>query len=282
MTHTDRDYLNPPIEIDIHSAQPARITDYLLGGQANFAVDRDVAEYIAEALPGGTEAARSATRASQAFQTRVARYLVGEAGIRQLLFVGARLPNGVKVHEQVQPIAPECRVVYVIDDDVTMAHAHTLVRSTPEGASAYIREPLRDPERILRDAADTLDFVQPVAVMMQGGLHQIPDDGDAQRLVSRLLDETVAGSYLAMSHLTGELLGEGIAPALQRLQQMVDASKMVALTLRNHAQVSAFFDGLELVEPGVVAVHQWRPDEPVEGAPEESNSLLYGAVGRKS
>jgi hypothetical protein len=281
MTNTERDFLNPPIKIDINAAQPARMTDYLLGGQANFAVDRDVTEYIVDALPGGAEAARATTRASQAFQSRVARYLVGEAGMRQLLYVGARLPSGVKVHELAQKIAPECRVVYVIDDDVTMAHAHTLVSSSPEGASAYIRARLHDPEHILEYAADTLDFGRPVGVMIQGALHQIPDDDEAHRVVARLMDAVPAGSYLSVSHLTAELLGNELAAAIERLQEMIEASKIAALTLRDHAQISQLLDGLELVEPGVVPIDKWHSDGTAEDASEEPDSLIYGAVARK-
>jgi hypothetical protein len=269
---------NPPVDIDRHTAQPRRMRDYLLGGAANFPVDREVTHYVSEVLPGGTDTARAAFRAVRAFAVRVLRYLAAEVGMRQFLSVGTNLPTVEHFHETIQEIAPDARIVYVIDNDFVMAHAHRLCKGTPEGATAYIREMQCRPQMMLAHAGETLDLSQPVAVFIQGVLLHLHDD-EAYQVVSELLAGVAPGSSLALYHLASDLLVEQTAVMWQRMRQMADESKMPQLIPRSRAGVSRFFEGLELVEPGVVPVEQWRPDpaEPLAGAP----TAVYGGVGRK-
>jgi transcriptional regulator with XRE-family HTH domain len=273
---------NPPIHIDINTAQPARIADYLLGGNANFSVDREVIEYITSALPGGIDTARTAVQADQAFLARAVRYLAAEANIRQFLRFDVTMPGGTKIHEVAQQTAPDARIVYVINDDVVLAHAHRLKPITPEGAVAYIRGHAHDPEKILYRAAETLDLAEPVGIFI--GVLPTIDDEDEQgpyRSVAELLNGVASGSHLVMVQLGIDLLGSAMAESIERLRHMVTAAKIRPLPVRNRAEVSRFFDGLELVEPGVVPVDQWRPDiaSPPPGSP--STVFIYGAVGRK-
>lgn len=270
---------NPPIRIDIETAQPARMGDYLLGGGANFSVDRSVIEYITEALPGGMDTARATVRASQAFQDQAVHYLAGGAGIRQFLHIGTRLPTGTKVHKAAQEIAPESRVVYVIDDDVTLAHAHQLLDSRPEGMVVYVRGDPYHPEKVIDRAADTLNFSLPVAVALYGALHLLHDEA-AYQAVNSLLAEVVPGSYLVLTHLTADALGGQVTDALQRHRELAKQAKTPPLFLRTQTQITRFFDGLELIPPGVTPVDEWRPHEP-PSATAPSKTFIYGGIGRK-
>jgi hypothetical protein len=164
-------------EIDTSVAHVARVYDYLLGGKANFAVDRKAAEQAYAAWPGGLDGVRADARAHRALLGRVVRYLAGDAGIRQFLDIGTGIPKENNTHEVAQRVAPRARIVYVDYDPIVLAHAHKLLTSTPEGACAYIYGDLRDPEAILRKAAGTLDFSQPAAVVLFGILHFFADTG---------------------------------------------------------------------------------------------------------
>lgn len=255
---------NPPINIDINTAQPARMGDYLLGGGANFTVDREVTDYITDPLPGGTDTARTVVQATSEFQERVVRYLADDRGIRQYLNFRTRLPTGPKVHETAQQIAPESRVAYVFDDDVSLAHAHRLAKDTPAGRGevTYVRGQLHDTGKLLQQVTGMVDFEQPVALLVFGALVAIDDDDAAYNTVAELLDAVVSGSYLAITHITGDLLGDRLSEPVDRLDQMITEGKLPPMTLRTKGQVLRFFDGLELVAPGVVPVDQWQPDAP--------------------
>ena len=256
--------------LDTSVAHPARIHDFWLGGKDNFAVDREAAEAGIRAFPNTIPS----VHASRAFLTRAVRYLAAEAGIRQFLDIGRGLPSSDNTHEVAQAIAPECRVVYVDNDPVVLMHAHALLTGTPAGATGYIDADLRDPEKILRDAASVLDLSQPVAVLLFGILHFIQDDDGPYQIVDVLMDAVPAGSYLAVSHLAKDLFPEQMAAFAHAVNEYLS----VEAVLRDRAEVSRFFQGLDLVEPGVVQVSTWRPHTELESA---APAASWGAVGRK-
>ncbi len=276
MTRSNRAAAPAPIQIDTSVAHAARMYDYLLGGTANFAADREAVKRASAAV-GGLENARADVRANRAFLGRAVRYLAGEAGIRQFLDIGTGIPNADNVHGIAQATAPESRIVYVDNDPVVLAHSHTLLKSTAQGATVYISGDLRDPGTVLQGAADPLDFTQPVAVLLVAILHLISDHDDPHRIVERLVEALPSGSYLAISHLSADIQPEAMAELAQRLNQ----TSRETFVMRSHAQVCAFFDGLDLVEPGVVQVDQWRPTQPTVTTPKGWMPSLYAAVGRK-
>jgi len=242
-----------PAEIDTTVAHVARVYDYLLNGRVNFMVDRKATELAYSAWPGGLDGVRSDARAHRALLGRVVHHLVGEAGIRQFLDIGSGIPRENNVHEVAQRAAPESRIVYVDYDPIVLAHAHALLRSTPQGATAYLCKDLRDTEGIVREAADTLDFTQPVAVILFGILHFFPDDEHPGNIVTRLTDTLAPGSYLALSHLAAT---DELHETFDRLNHQMSES----VILRAKDEVAQFFTGLDLVDPGVVELPQWRPD----------------------
>jgi S-adenosyl methyltransferase len=257
--------------LDTSVAHPARVYDYWLGGKDNFAADREAAERVLAAAPG----LRFRVRANRAFLGRTTRYLAAEAGIRQFLDIGTGIPTGNNTHEVAQREAPDARVVYVDNDPIVLLHAQALLRSTPQGATDYIQADLHDPGLILDRAAALLDFGQPVAVMLLGLLHLIQDSEDPWGIVARLMAATPAGSYLTISHPAID-----IHPSQATVQRIYNENVSTQQTLRTREQVARFFTGLELVEPGLVQVHQWRPD-PGDFAPEGVVSA-HGGVARKA
>ena len=235
---------------DTSVAHQARMYDYWLGGKDNFAADRQAAEESLAAFPGMAHLAR----ANRAFLGRVIRYLAGEAGIRQFLDVGTGIPTASNTHQVAQEVAPECRVVYVDYDPVVLAHARALLTSTPEGATDYIDADLREPGDILAKAARTLDFAEPVAVTMLAILHAIGDDEDPYGIVAQVMAAVPSGSYLAISHLPSDL-----EPKLAESRDRVNRISHQQYTHRSHAEVLRFFDGLHMIEPGLVELRKWRP-----------------------
>lgn len=269
---------SPPVEIDATVAHVARAYDYMLGGVTNFEVDRQAAEQLSAVFPGGVDTARVDVRAQRKFLGRAVRYLAGEVGIRQFLDIGTGIPNADNVHAVAQETAPECRIVYVDRDSIVLAHAHTLLRSTPQGATDFVAGDLRDPDDILAQAAATLDFTQPVAVVLVGILHVIPDEDDSHGIVARLMAAVPSGSYLVVSHLPSDMQPEEMAKMAERSRQMMREP----FVMRSYREVLRFFDGLELVEPGLVQVDQWTQQEPPPTPPPGTwVTPLYAAVGRK-
>jgi S-adenosyl methyltransferase len=264
-------------EIDTSVAHVARVYDYLLGGKANFAVDRQAAEWAAEAWPGGLTGARADVRAHRALLGRVVRYLVGEAGLRQFLDVGTGIPKEDNVHEVAQRVAPEARIVYVDYDAIVLAHAHQLLTSSPEGACAYIYGDLRDPEAILCKAGDTLDLDAPVAVVLFGILHFFADAEDPHAIVARLAERLVPGSYLAISHLACDVHGEELSEPFDRINSRMSES----VVPRTRAEVARFLAGMDLIDPGVVQLPLWRPDPGQETAEQNRPLPMWCVVGRK-
>jgi hypothetical protein len=253
--------------IDTSVPHPARVYDYFLGGTDNFPADQAAAEAAIRAFPRTAESARSA----RAFLRRVVHFLAADAGITQFLDIGAGLPSGENVHQVARAAVPDARVVYVDNDPVVLAHARAMLADSPAGRTAYLDADLRDPERILAEAARTLDFGQPLAVLLLGILHNIGDRHDPYGIVRRLTQALPAGSYLAICHLTADIYPEMIQFAAALNERALDAP----LVLRDHAQVTRFFAGLELVEPGVVQLSRWRPQSEAEA---QAASALWGGV----
>jgi hypothetical protein len=248
----------------------ARVYDYWLGGTDNFAADRVMGERTLQAYPNLVYS----VRANRAFLARAVRFLAGEAGIRQFLDIGTGIPTANNTHEVAQRIAPSSRIVYVDNDPVVLSHARALLKTTPEGACAYLDADLRDPEAILAAAADTLDFSQPVAVMLIAVMHFIGDDAQAGAIMRRLMAACVPGSYVALSHAASDIDAAQMAEMVRRLNE----STAEKTTLRDRAAVIRLFDGLQLVEPGVIRAAEWRPDTDLEAA---SPAALWGGVARK-
>jgi hypothetical protein len=214
-------------------------------------------------------------RGNRAFLARAVRYLVDEAGVRQFLDIGTGIPTADNTHEVAQDLAPGCRVVYVDNDPIVLAHARALLTSETEGATAYLDEDVRDVGELVRAAAATLDFGQPVGVMLIGILQCIPDEDDPAGIVKRLMDAVPAGSYLAISHPASDIDVVGIRNLASRLSETMP----MELRFRSRAEVAALFDGLELVEPGLVRVPEWRPDSDTDAA---NPATVWGGVARKN
>jgi hypothetical protein len=264
-----------PPEIDSTVAHAARVYDYMLGGTDNFEVDRAAAE-AAAAAAGGMDRVRAEVTANRRFLGRSVRHLVNEAGVRQFLDIGTGIPNADNVGPVAQGEAPESRIVYVDNDPIVLAHAHHLLQSADAGQTVYIQADLRNTSSIVRQAREVLDFDQPVAVMLVGLLHHFRDEDDPYSLVRALMGQVSSGSYLAMSHLAIDIMPEAMEAAAVHLNEAMEEPWIP----RTHADVSRFFEGLELVEPGVVQVDEWRdPDPPAP--PEGWTNPLYVGVGRK-
>jgi trans-aconitate methyltransferase len=248
----------------------ARVYDYWLGGKDNFAADRELGERTLEAYPNLV----FSVRANRAFLARAVRFLAADMGIRQFLDIGTGIPTANNTHEVAQSVAPEARIVYVDNDPIVLSHAKALLASKPEGACAYLDADLRDPEKILAQAADTLDFSQPVAVILFTILQFVADD-EVGAIVNRLMESFVPGSFLAISHPASDIDAEQHTEMVRRLNQSV-AEKVA---LRDRAGVTRLFDGFELIQPGVVRAPEWRPDSEIEA---KSPAVLWGGVAVKA
>jgi S-adenosyl methyltransferase len=257
--------------IDTSVAHSARVHDYWLGGKDNFAVDRAAGDAVREAYPGIVES----VRANRAFLARAVRYLAGEAGITQFLDIGTGIPASDNTHEVAQAVTPGARIVYVDHDPVVLQHARALLTSSVPGTVDYIDADLRDPERIAAAAARTLDFGRPIAIMLIAVMHLIVDADDPYGIVGRLKAAMPPGSYLALSQVASDIEPERMAEAGRRYNQLARETQRH----RSHAEVTRFFDDLELVEPGVVSVPRWRPDSELEA---RARSGMWGGVGRRA
>jgi hypothetical protein len=244
-------------DVDTSGTFPARVQSYLAGGNGHFAVDRSSVDYITAALPEGVDSARAHVQAMESFTARVVGHLVGTVGVRQFLNIGASIPGSNEVHEIAQAAAPATRVVYVGSDPVVLAHAHARRESTALGATAYVHGTLSRPGELLRQAADTLDLARPVALMLPVTLNFVPDQSDPYGIVQQLLHELAPGSYLVISHIANDIPGQGCAEAAKRLGERLREPFVV----RSRDEVARFFDGLELVAPGVVEVTQWQIED---------------------
>ena len=260
------------VSIDTTVAHQGRIYDYLAGGQANFAVDREVADMQARAYGNddGTIARRD-IRANRDFIGRAIRYLVGEAGIRQILDVGTGIPNEDDLHGVAQEASSDAHMVFVDNDDIVVAHAHQLLKSAPAGVARFIKGDFYDRDTVLGTAGETLDLSKPTALMLVALLHLHSDSMQPHATVAGYVDALPSGSFLVMSHLSSDIAPEA-TDALAKAAQEANAD--YGFHLRSEAEFRRFFDGLELIEPGVVPVSAWRTES-------EFVAPMWAAVGRK-
>ena len=268
---TDSSAAPPP---DLHTDIPhsARVWNHWLGGKDNYPIDRETGDRVAERYPDIVTIARAARQ----FLGRAVTHLTSECGIRQFLDIGTGLPTANNTHQIAQRIAPESRIVYVDNDPLVLAHARALLTSSPEGRTAYLDADLRDPAAILDEAAKLLDFDRPVAITMIAILHHIGDYEEARSIVRTLTEPLVSGSHLVVSHSSNAIGGQASDEAVAQYNKF----GRPPVTLRGVDQIAGFFDGFELLEPGLVSTPRWRPEAAEIGAePHEVDQ--FGAVGRK-
>jgi hypothetical protein len=264
---------SPAVDLDTSVAHPARVYDYWLGGKDNFAADREAAEQAIAANPMIVPGVRT----NRQFLRRAVRFLAADAGIRQFLDIGTGLPSADNTHQVAQAVAPDSRVVYVDNDPIVLVHARALLTGTAQGATAYLDADLRDPGPILARAAKTIDLSRPVALMLLAILQLVPDDSDPHAIVAQLTSALAPGSYLVISHPASDVLPEAMA----EMQRRLNDHQRVITTFRPRQDVVRFFDGLNLIEPGVVQTHRWRP-EPGDPVPQEQEVTAWCGVARKS
>lgn len=263
----------PPVDLRTDQPHPARVYDYLLGGKDNFEADREAADRSLARFPH----ANTPPRQNRGFLRRAVNYLAREVGIRQFLDIGTGLPTSPNVHQVAQAANPDTRVMYVDNDPIVLAHARALLTSSPEGRTGYIDADVRDPDDIFDRAQEVLDLDQPVGLLLLSIIHFVRDEEDPYGLVRRYLDRLAPGSYLALSHLTGEF----DRPTWQYISSQYDGTSHT-MVVRDQATAKGFFDGLELIEPGVVLVNRWRPDP--DGNPdalEDRHVSCWCGVARK-
>lgn len=271
MSEAEQDSLDAELSrLDTGKAHIARVYDYWLGGKDNFAADRAAGDEALAAFPGLV----SSVRANRAFLARVVRYLASEAGIEQFLDIGTGIPSANNTHEVAQTAVPGARVVYADNDPMVLAHARALLSSGPRGATAYVDADLKDTDKILAAATRTLDFTKPVAVMLIAVLHLIGEEDDPAGIIARLMAAVPAGSFLAISHVPNDMHTAAMSDMSERLNRLLAQPS----TYRSRAQVTRFFDGLELVPPGVVPIQEWRPATPEEAS---AVAAMWGGVAKK-
>jgi hypothetical protein len=259
-----------PADLDTSVPHIARVYDYWLGGKDNFAADREAAEQVIAAYPGILRD----VRAQRAFLANAVGYLAGVAGIRQFLDIGTGIPTASNTHEVAQGVAPGCRVVYVDNDPMVLAHARALLVGVT-APTAYVDADLRDTEAVLAQAARLLDFGAPVAVLLISVLHLIPDEDVPHAIVTRLMEAVPSGSWLALSHPARDVHPQQVSEAASRFNQLAPEQA----TLRTRAEILRFFDGVELLDPGLVQVHRWRPGVAAPGQHQEAAG--YCGLARK-
>ncbi|MEV5935645.1 SAM-dependent methyltransferase [Streptomyces sp. NPDC052079] len=262
----------PPVEIDTSRPHPARMYDWYLGGKDNYPVDEEMGRQMLALEPRTPVMAR----VNRAFMHRATRWLAGQ-GVRQFLDVGTGIPTEPNLHQVAQEIAPDAHVVYCDNDPIVLAHAGALLRGTDEGVTEYLQADVRDPDTILAGARRILDFDEPIALSLIALLHFVPDEDGAHELVGRLLADLPSGSHLVVTHATADF-----TPELSKAASEKFRAAGVTLALRSREEFTRFFDGLELVEPGVRVPHEWHPElgEPVPGQ-DDGYIPGYGAVARK-
>jgi len=256
-------------------AHPARVYNFWLGGKDHYPADRKAAQEVAACRPQVVASAR----ANRAFLARAVRYLARQRGVRQYLDIGPGLPAPQATHAVAQAIDPQVKVVYADNDPLVLVYARALLTSSREGVCEYVEADLRDPETIVTQAAGTLDFSQPVAVMLVAILHFLTDADDPQGIVASLAGALAPGSFVAISHLTADFAPEAVTAAVAAYNALVPAG----ITARGHAQVTALFGGLPLVAPGIVPVSEWRPAHaPVHGVSADLYAGLATTPGNRT
>ncbi|QKV94409.1 SAM-dependent methyltransferase [Streptomyces sp. NA02950] len=269
------EFAQPPVDLRTDIPHSARVYDYLIGGKTNYAPDRAAGDASARAYPS----LPISMKQTRIFMHRVTRYLAREHGIRQFLDIGTGIPTQPNLHEVAQEAAPEARVVYVDNDPIVLTHARHLMNSTPEGRTEYIDADIRNVDSILgaRQLQEVLDLKRPVALSLIAIMHFVLDEDDPQGIVRRLMSELAPGSVLALTIFTGDSNPEGVAGVGREYNE-----RGIPLQIRDKAETERFFEGLELIDPGVTLVHHWRPDE--GGASEgvrDADVSMYGGVAFK-
>ncbi|MCI2422227.1 SAM-dependent methyltransferase [Saccharopolyspora sp. K220] len=262
------------VDLQTDRAHGARIYDYILGGKDNYAADRAAAEATKQIWP----ALPVHMRANREFMHRASRYLATECGIDQFLDIGSGIPTSPNLHEVVQEVRPEARVVYTDNDPIVLTHARELMSSTEQGRTAYVAADLRDPDTILasQEFRETLDANRPIGLMLIAVVHFIEDDDEALDVVRRIIDVLPSGSYVTATVATDHFAPEVLAEVRRTYHEHGET-----LRWRSHAETAQFFDGLELVEPGIVQMHKWRPDNGTALNVPDADIAMYGAIARK-
>ncbi|MFJ8002661.1 SAM-dependent methyltransferase [Streptomyces sp. NPDC096310] len=260
-------------KIDTSKPQSARMYDYYLGGKDNYEVDRIAAEQAIARFPAIKQGAQD----NRAFMHRAARWLTDQ-GIRQFLDIGTGIPSEPNLHQIVQRTAPEARIVYVDSDPIVLRHGEALLRSTPQGSTEFILADVRDPEKIIERARTTLDFSKPIALSLVALLHFVSDEYNPTGIVTKLVDNLPSGSYLVLSHVTGDFDPETWDSIVS-----IYRSGGTPAQVRSHPEVARFFEGLTLTDPGIVPATAWHPDTGQPAAPSGPAPVpLYAGVGRKT
>jgi hypothetical protein len=264
----------PADRIDTNSAHSARIYDYIIGGKDYYPADKEAGDAMSREWP----AMPVHMRANRDFMHRAVRFLAQEAGIRQFLDIGTGIPTSPNLHEIAQAAAPDSRVVYVDNDPIVLTLSQGLLASAPTGRTAYVEADMRDPAAILAapELSDTLDLSRPVALTVIAIVHFVLDEDDAVGIVRRLLEPLPSGSYLAMSIGTADFAPEEVGRVAREY-----GKRDMPMRLRTMPEAEEFFEGLDLVEPGIAQVHKWRPDGTSTEAIKDEDIAMYGAVARK-
>ncbi|WP_181794833.1 SAM-dependent methyltransferase [Streptomyces sp. WELS2] len=255
--------------IDTSRPHPARMYDYYLGGKDSYPVDEEAAERVISFLP----AIRAAARTNRSFMNRAVR-LLAERGVHQFLDVGTGIPTEPNLHQVVQAVNPRSHVVYVDNDPIVLRHAEALLSSTPEGATKYIEADVREPDKIIEGAREILDFEQPIALSLVALLHFVSDEFRPYDLVSELMAPLPSGSFLVLSHVTGDFDPAGWGKAVE-----IYRKSGIPAQVRSREEVTRFFPGLDLIDPGVQVVTDWHPEPDQEFAGEQVP--LYVGVAQK-
>ncbi|GAB2669557.1 SAM-dependent methyltransferase [Saccharopolyspora gloriosae] len=268
------DGMRPEVDLRTDRAHGARIYDYILGGKDNYAVDRAAAEATLQIWP----ALGVHMRANRTFMHRAARFLAQECGVRQFLDIGTGIPTPPNLHEIVQEVAPETRVVYTDNDPIVLAHARALMTSAERGRTAYIQSDMREPEALLAapELHETLDQDRPIGLMLIAIVHFIEDDDEALAVVRRIIDAMPSGSYVAATVATDDFAPEMLAKVTDTYHEHGESMRF-----RDKAAAERFFDGLELVDPGLVQMHKWRPDDDEHLSVPDADIAMYGGIARK-
>ncbi|WP_327070728.1 SAM-dependent methyltransferase [Kitasatospora sp. NBC_01302] len=273
MRHKPEDDDRPAVDLRMEVPHSARVYDYLIGGKTNFEADRVAAHASVEAWP----ALPVSMRTTRTFMQRAVRHLTEQYGVRQFLDIGTGIPTSPNVHEIAQAIAPETRVAYVDNDPIVLTHARALMSSTPQGRTCYLDADLRDVDSIIGSAQlrEVLDLSRPVALSLIAIVHFVLDRDDPQGIVRRLMDQLAPGSFLALTVFTGDTDPVGVGGVSREYN-----ARGIPLQVRDKAEATAFFDGYELLDPGVALVHQWRPD-PGAAPVRDQDIAMYGGVAVK-
>ncbi|WP_242901982.1 SAM-dependent methyltransferase [Actinomadura terrae] len=262
-------------KIDLKTDIPhsARVYDYILGGKDNYPADRAAAGAIVADWPNLPKS----MRANRNFMARLAHHLAAEHGIRQFLDIGTGLPTSPNLHEVAQSVAPDARILYVDNDPIVLVHARALLTSTPEGRTSYLDADFLDADAILGSAQlrDTFDLSRPVAVSLIAIVHFMPDDAEVQGIIDRLLEPLAPGSLLAVSACTADSAPEEVEAGVAAYN-----ANGIPIVARDKERFGGFFRGLELLDPGVVLVNHWHPDEEA-AAVDDAHVHMYGALARK-